>query len=112
MRSRSVWSMPAVSLLGLGLGLAAGAAAGLLSAPMRGVDMRRSLRSRADGALDRGKSLIDEGRRAFSRQALPAPTSPSYASSRTPGSASLSATLGEIAQFHAGDDLSSLGARS
>ena len=94
--------MKSVSLLGLGLGLAAGAAAGLLAAPMRGAEMRRSLRSRADDAYGRGKQLLDDGRRRFR-----APDAPVTA----PGSA-LSATLGEIAQMHSGDELSSFEARS
>lgn len=103
--------MPAVSLLGLGIGLAAGAAAGLLSAPMRGQDMRRSLRSRAEEALGRVPRLRSGQPRAESNGAAPSFTT-SHASSRTPGSATLSATLGEIAQFHSGDELSSLGAQS
>jgi hypothetical protein len=91
--------MSAPSLLGLGVGLAAGLAAGLLAAPMRGAEMRRSLRSRADGALDRGKTLLGEGRRAFRPRGTLSPA--------TPGTAPLSATFGEIAQMHAGTDLSS-----
>ena len=79
--------------MGLAVGLAAGAAAGLLSAPMRGSDMRASLRSRADGALDRGLNLLDEGRRAFNRPGVHAAAVPE----------TLTATLGEMAQAHPGD---------
>lgn len=86
--------------MGLALGLAAGAAAGLLAAPMRGAALRSSLRSRADDALDRGLMLIEEGRRLFNTSA---PV-------REPDV--LRATLGEIAEMHAGPGLSSLGARS
>ena len=105
MRTRSDWSLPAVSLVGLGVGLAAGLAAGLLAAPMRGAEMRRSLRSRADGALDRGMTLLEDGRRAFrtrSRDESPRARSTSFAPP-APG-APLSASLGEIAQMHYGDD--------
>lgn len=82
-------SMSAASLLGVGLGLLAGAAAGLLLAPMRGREMRASLRSRADYAVDRGMMLLEEGRRAFR-------------TSRAAEAAPLTATLGEIAQLHSG----------
>lgn len=102
MRSRSVSALPGMSLLGLGVGIAAGVAAGLLVAPMRGVEMRRALRSRADVALDRGILLLEEGRRAFrTRHAAP-----------TPGTAPLSATLGEIAEMHTGNDFAPDEARS
>jgi hypothetical protein len=103
MRSRSVWSNSAVSILGLGLGLAAGAAAGLLAAPMRGVEMRRSLRTRADDALDRGRRLVEEGRDAFRTRLV---------ASDLPPATPLSATMGEIAQMHSGNDFNSLEARS
>lgn len=102
MKSRSVWSLSASSLLGLGVGLAAGAAAGLLAAPMRGTDMRRSLRSRVDAARGRGVTTRDEGAFRTSR--------PDTASE--PAGATLSATLGEIAQLHSGNELSSLEGRS
>ncbi|HUE84798.1 MAG TPA: YtxH domain-containing protein [Vicinamibacterales bacterium] len=79
--------------MGLAVGLAAGVTLGLLAAPMRGSAMRASLRSRADGALDRGLNLLDEGRRAFNRsrpsEAAPVP---------------LTATLGEMAQTHPGTE--------
>jgi gas vesicle protein len=96
MRSRSGYGMSG-SLIGLAVGLAAGVAAGLLTAPMRGSEMRASLRSRADGALGRGTRLLEEGRRAFNRkstmlQSDVAETRPS----------SLTAPLGEIAQMHTG----------
>jgi hypothetical protein len=99
MRSRSVWSMPAGSLMGFGIGLAAGVAAGLLAAPMRGADTRRTLRSRADSALGRRGTMLDEGRHALRTRQTTSPT---------PGSAPLAATLGEIAEMHSGQDLSSL----
>ena len=112
MRSRSDWSFPAVSLLGLGVGLVAGVAAGLLAAPMRGAEMRHSLRTRADGALDRGMTLLEEGRRAFrTRTGRALPASPLPSSAPPSPDAPLSASLGEIAQMHSGDDLSALGAR-
>lgn len=102
MRSRSVSTLPAISLLGLGVGIAAGVAAGLLVAPMRGADMRRSLRSRADDAVDRGLMLLEEGRRAFRTRG----TAP------TPGTVPLAATLGEIAEMHSGNDFALDEARS
>ena len=108
MRSRSVRSMSGASLVGLAIGVAAGAAAALLAAPMRGADMRASLRSRADEALDRGLKLFEEGRRAFrTRSDTPSASLPASASG-----AGLSATLGEIAQMHGGDALSPYEARS
>lgn len=81
-------------MLGLGLGLLAGAAAGLLLAPMRGAQMRSSLRARADHALDRGIRLIEEGRRALRTSEPPTPPP-------------LTATLGEIAEMHTGTPLPS-----
>src|SRR5688572_33085013 len=111
MKSRTVCNSS--SMMGLAVGIVAGLAAGLLAAPMRGTDMRANLRSRAvDGsarlqtlassgrgwaqqALDRGMMLLEEGRRAFR-------TSPTVATSST--SAPLTASLGEIAQFHANGD--------
>ena len=89
--------------MGLAVGLAAGVAAGLLAAPMRGTDMRANLRSRADGALDRGLMLLEEGRRAFRTGRGPAAVA---------APPQLTATLGEIAQMHSSDELSSLEARS
>jgi gas vesicle protein len=83
--------MSGASLMGVAVGLAAGAAAGLLAAPMRGSDMRASLRSRADGALDRGLNLLDEGRRAFNRSGVHAAVPET-----------LTATLADIAQTHPG----------
>ena len=77
------------SMIGLLVGLAAGVAAGLLAAPMRGRDMRASLRSRADEAIHRGSRLIDQGRRAFNRSQV-----------TPPAPVGLTATLGEIAQTH------------
>jgi gas vesicle protein len=85
--------MPGTSMMGLALGLAAGVAAGLLAAPMRGSDMRASLRTRADDALGRGSRLLEQGRRALNRTAVTAtPATPP---------AALTATIGEIAQTHA-----------
>jgi gas vesicle protein len=101
--------MSGASLMGLAVGVAAGLAAGLLAAPMRGSEMRSTLRSRAsDGsarlqsmassgrewaqqAMDRAMCLIEEGRRALRT---------SYGSSAAPEPAPLTATLGEIAQQH------------
>lgn len=101
MRSRMFGSMSGASILGLGVGLIAGAAAGLLMAPMRGREMRGALRSRserlrtrADQAYDRGMMLLEEGRRAFR-------TTRNAAGENTP----LTATLGEIAQIHSGSRL-------
>jgi len=91
--------------MGLAVGLAAGVAAGLVAAPMRGTDLRATLRSRADGALERGMRLLDEGRRVFRTRMTSAGRSTTEA---TP----LTATLGEIAQLHSTNELSSLGARS
>jgi gas vesicle protein len=85
----------------MGIGVAAGIATALLVAPKRGAEMRRSLRAQADRALDRGVGLFHEGRRALTGRA-PAGTAPE----------TLSATLGEIAQMHSADELSSLEARS
>jgi gas vesicle protein len=98
--------------MGLAVGVAAGLTAGLLAAPMRGTDMRASLRERAtDGGarlqslagsyrswaqdtLDRAMMLFDEGRRAFNTSRY-SPSAPPV----------LTATLGEIAQMHSGEPL-------
>jgi gas vesicle protein len=100
--------MSAASWMGFAIGVAAGLTAGLLAAPMRGSDMRSTLRSRAsDGSqrlqslaasgrgwaqntMDRAMTVMEEGRRAFR-------------TSRQAGSvepAGLTATLGEIAEMH------------
>src|SRR5688500_12480397 len=91
MRSRSVCSMSGASLMGFAVGVAAGVAAGLLAAPMRGSEMRATLRERttdgsarlqslatssrgwAQGALDRALSLIEQGRRAFATRTASEP---------------------------------------
>jgi gas vesicle protein len=109
MRSRTVCN--ASSMMGLAVGVAAGLAAGLLAAPMRGTDMRANLRSRAaDGsarlqtlasssrdwaqhAIERATLLVEEGRRAFN-------TGDTSLSEPAP----LTASLGEIAQFHSGGE--------
>lgn len=119
MRSRTV-SFSGASLIGLGVGVAAGLAAGLLAAPMRGTEMRATLRNRAaDGGarlqtlasssrdwasqtIDRGMLLFEEGRRAFNVNRGRAAGEP----------APLTATLGEIAQLHSTTDLDSIEARS
>lgn len=93
--------------MGLAVGLAAGVAAGLLAAPMRGADMRANLRSRADGALDRGLLLLEEGRRAFGTG-----RGTSAGAGVITAPAPLTATLGEIAQIHSGHPLSSIEAQS
>ena len=90
--------------MSLVLGIAAGAAAGLLAAPMRGRELRASLRARADGALGRGSRLLERGRDTFTRQAATA--------TPAPPPAALTATLGEIAQTHAGDEPPTSEARS
>ena len=70
---------------------------GLLVAPMRGSQMRASLRSRADLARDRGMMLLEEGRRAFRTTRSEASRAAAPATPET-----LPATLGEIAQMHSG----------
>ena len=80
MRSRSFLRMSGTSLLGLTIGVGAGAAAALMVAPMRGPEMRANLRARAREAnasaqrytastrswaretLDRGRRRIEEAR--------------------------------------------------
>jgi gas vesicle protein len=85
--------MVGMSIIGLGLGLLAGVAAGLLMAPMRGSQMRQSLRERADQARHRGMALLEEGRRAFRETRASGETGP------------LTATLGDIARTHSGRDV-------
>jgi gas vesicle protein len=85
--------MSGTSVMGLAVGLAAGVAMGLLAAPMRGSSMRASLRSRADDALARGLSLFEDGRRAFNR-------SGDATDAAVPAPETLTATLGEMSQFH------------
>ena len=67
---------------------------------MRGSQMRESLRSRADQALDRGMALLEEGRRAFRTRVSSEDTGP------------LTATAGEIAQIHSGNNPATYEARS
>lgn len=101
MNSRAV-NMSGMSLMGLMVGMAAGLAAGLLAAPMRGSDMRASLRTRADEALDRGMTLFEEGRRAFNRGSAADGVPRTSASDAPAPGTHLTATLGEIAQLHGG----------
>jgi gas vesicle protein len=94
--------MSGASLLGVGVGLLVGAAAGLMFAPMRGGQMRASLRSRADQAWQHGMMLLEEGRHALrTTSAATSSTSPSVSTTEAPGTP-LTATLGEIAQIHSG----------
>jgi hypothetical protein len=88
MGSRMFGTLSRSSMMGVGLGMLAGVAAGLLAAPMRGSQMRGSLRSRADEALDCGMRLLEESRRAFRTRRAAAPDGP------------LTAPLGGIAQTH------------
>lgn len=113
MNSRAV-NMSGMSLKGLIIGVAAGLAAGLLAAPMRGSDMRASLRSRADGARTRGMTLFEDGRRAFTRgrAAEDHAADVGGASRVAPEGERLTATLGEIADLHPGDSAAPFGARS
>jgi gas vesicle protein len=90
------------SLLGVGVGLLVGAAAGLILAPMRGGQMRASLRSRADHAWQQGMMLLEEGRRALRTTTAPAEGERQ----------SLTATLGEIAQRHSGSAADTFEAQS
>jgi hypothetical protein len=102
MRLRCAPSLSRRSLFGLGVGLAAGAAAGLLAAPTRGSRIRASLRSRAERAVDRGMMLLEERRRAVR-----------IGGGTAMGSAPpLSAAGGEIAEWHSGDELSNPEGRS
>ena len=114
MRSRTSYGVSQASLMGLAVGVTAGLAVGLLMAPTRGSDMRARLRDRAsDGsarlqslasssrdwathAIDRGLSLVEQGRRAL-RTSTPEP---------------LRATVGEIASMHDGSQPSSYGVTS
>jgi hypothetical protein len=89
-------------MAGVGLGLLVGVAAGLLMAPMRGSQMRASLRSRADNAVSRATALLEEGRRAFRTSSA----EPALQRPEGPPTATLTATLGEIAQMHGGVPLS------
>ena len=88
-------------MMGLVVGVAAGIAAGLLIAPMRGTEMRASLRSRADEALGRGMSLFGEGRAAFNRNGRSNGSGLSAPLDAAPPA--LTATLGEFAEMHGND---------
>lgn len=100
MKSRLACGMSSSTLMGLAVGLAAGVTAGLLAAPMRGNEMRASLRTRGNHARDRAMMLLGEGRRAFSRGNI------------DEGTPRLTATLGEIAQMHSGAEPARLEAQS
>ena len=104
--------------MGLAAGVVVGVAAGLLAAPMRGTEMRSRLRERAiDGsarlqsladssrgwatdAMHRLTCLIEEGRQALRT------SSSASSSSMSTGSAPLTASLGELAQFHSSEPMS------
>lgn len=100
MNSRMRGRFSGASAIAAGVGLLAGVTAGLLLVPMRGSQMRASLRNRADRALDRGMALVEEGRRVFGT-AAGSPASVTPASVAT-AAAPLTATIGEIAQLHEG----------
>ena len=90
-------------MLGLALGVAAGAAAGLLFAPARGTDVRSSLRTRANqtnSALQSYASSV----RSWAEQwvnAIRESTRPAEPVRSVPmADSSLTATVGEIASAH------------
>jgi hypothetical protein len=110
MSSRSGSSNSGASTMGLLIGLAAGVAAGLLAAPLRGSDMRATLRSRAHDVLNRISRMPEEGRRRMSRINRRDVLESSH---RPPAAAgALTAPLGEIAQMHAGIEPLTTEARS
>jgi gas vesicle protein len=108
MRSRNASGMAGSTLMGLAIGVAAGLATGLLAAPMRGGDMRATIRRRAaDGnqrlqslasstrgwakqTLDLGWQAVEEGRRAFKAHRTAATPRP------------LTASIGDVASRRAG----------
>jgi gas vesicle protein len=118
MRSQNARNLSGPALMGLAIGVAAGIAAGLVAAPMRGGDLRATIRDRAtDGrvrlqslasstrawaqqTLDRGRQAVDEARRAYH-------AGPSAASAQP-----LTAPLSEIASVHPGTQSSNWEARS
>jgi gas vesicle protein len=118
MRSRNARNMSGSALMGLAVGAAAGIATGLLAAPMRGGDMRATIRRRAaDGrarvqsltsstrswaqhAIDRGWQAVEDGRRAYHAARNAAPPRP------------LTTPLSEVASLHRGGQSSNWEARS
>jgi hypothetical protein len=107
MSSQSGSSTSGASTIGLLIGLAAGVAAGLLVAPLRGSDMRATLRSRADDVLSRFSRVAEGDRGNMNRR-------DAFDSSHRPATAAgaLTAPLGEIAQMHAGIEPLTTEARS
>ena len=101
-KSQSGWS--GRSILGLALGVAAGAAAGLLFAPARGSEMRSSLRTRAQDANSTLQSYATsvkswaEDRLNTLRDANPPRREPIRSVPMAGGE--LTATVGEIASSH------------
>lgn len=101
-KSQSGWS--GRSILGLALGVAAGAAAGLLFAPARGSEVRSSLRTRAQDANETLQSYATsvkswaEERLSTMRDTNPPRREPIR--SVPMAGAELTATVGEIASGH------------
>jgi hypothetical protein len=106
MSSRSGSSNSGASTIGLLIGLAAGVAAGLLAAPLRGSDMRATLRSRAQDALSRVSRVPEEGRGKMNRDDA------FDSRHRSAAAGALTAPLGEIAQMHPGIEPLTTEARS
>ena len=118
MRLRNAHTMSGPALMGLALGTAVGIAAGLLTAPMRGGDMRATIRRRAaEGrgrldsfassagawahqSLDRGRQAFEEARHAYHEARNASPQRP------------LTAPLGESPTARAGAQSTNPEARS
>ena len=101
-KSHSGWS--GRSMLGLALGVAAGAAAGLLFAPARGTEVRNSLRTRANDANAMLQSYATSAR-AWAEEQMNAlresnSSRPEPVRSVPMAGSSLTATVGEIASAH------------
>jgi gas vesicle protein len=106
MGSRAHSRMSGVSLLGLAVGVAAGAAAGLLLAPARGQELRSSLNRRArdaqsalQGYAASARSWADSVAGRVESRGTPEPL-PVFAGAAPQPGAQLTATLSEINSTH------------
>jgi gas vesicle protein len=97
--------MSATSMLGVAIGVAAGAAAALLLAPMRGSDLRTRVRTQAREAGATLQSYATSARawadrRMGARQSAAAPFPAAPASAPQDRGERLTATFGEIVNAH------------
>jgi len=118
MRSQNARTLSTPALMGLAIGAVAGIATGLVTAPMRGRDMRATIRRQAADGRTRAQSLVSSTRDLaqrtldLGRQAVEAGRWAYRAALNAPSTPPLTAPLSEMASLHRGGQSSNWEARS